>query len=310
MSERYSLLPTNASALERAFERAFAELLEGVAPPFPELLDPTRTPVSALPYLAQDRGVVEWEGNASETLKRRTVQNVWPIRRLAGTRAGLLLAVDELDYDAEVLAWYDPKAYYTAPYSVELLAWKRNGATIDASVLEQMERNLAYAKSERDALTLTLALNLEMGFEVRAVLEPTVSYRDDSPEGQTFDPPTISTGLAPRGATGPATITLDDRRTGRIKASPDVCGQLGPVGALGGATVYADGRPPARIQEAPEVLGTLAPLGVTAPLTAALDLHGTARAPDPFIDLTFPGFRLAGAAYWTLITDHHPRAQT
>ena len=96
MSERYSLLPTNASALERAFERAFAELLEEVDPPFPELLDPTRTPVSALPYLAQDRGVVEWEGDASETLKRRTVQNVWPIRRLAGTRAGLVLAVDEL----------------------------------------------------------------------------------------------------------------------------------------------------------------------------------------------------------------------
>ena len=204
-----------------------------------------------------------------------------------------------------------------------------------------MERNLAYAKSERDELTLTLALNLEMGFGWRAVLEPTVSYRDDSPEGKTFEPPAISTGLAPRGATGPATVTLDGYRIGRIKASPDAYGRLGPVGALGGATTYTDGRPASRIQEAPEaygrlgpvgalggatiytdgrpasriqetpeVLGTLAPLGVTAPLTAALDLRGSGRAPDPLIDLTFPGFRLAGGAYWTLITDHYPRAQT
>ena len=54
--ERGSLLPDNSSAIERGLEAAFADLLEAIAPPFPELLDPQRTPGQALTYLAADRG--------------------------------------------------------------------------------------------------------------------------------------------------------------------------------------------------------------------------------------------------------------
>ena len=237
MSERYSLLPANASALERAFERAFAEILEGIEAPFPELLDPTRTPEAMLPYLAQDRGVTEWEAAASETLRRRTVTNVWPIRRQAGTREALVLAVDELDYDAEVVAWYDENAEFTEPYQLEVIAWKRGNAAIDQGITEQMLRNLEYAKSERDELTLTLAMGVSSHFQAVAVFEPGVMSREDEPAGEILASPLLTGPLAPIAIVGPATTTTDDYRPGRILASPVVAGLLGVAGGAYMSTV-------------------------------------------------------------------------
>jgi len=116
--------------------------------------------------------------------------------------------------------------------------------------------------------------------------------------------------LAPAAATGPATITLDRTGEGRIKASPAAFGTLAPIGALGRSTADLDSRPAARVEGSPDTFGTLAPVGVLAPTTIIVTARGLGRAPDPVFDAALPGLVLAGATYWTLITDHYPRAQT
>ncbi len=228
---QYSLLPENASRLERAFERAFAGMLEGIEGPFPELLDPQRTPPAMLPYLAQDRGVAEWDGDASTELLRRTVANVWPIRRLAGTRHALVLAVDELDYDAEVVAWYDANAEFADPYHLEVIAWKRGNAPIDQAITEQMLRNLSYAKSERDELTLTLALGAESAFGLSGAADPSVMARDDSPDGRILASPTVTATLCPVAVAESASTTFDANPASRITASPTAAATLSVAGA-------------------------------------------------------------------------------
>ena len=66
MSEpKTSLLPANSSPLEKALDLGFGHLLERVMPPFPELMDPDRTPAAFLPYLAADRAVSEWSTTVS-----------------------------------------------------------------------------------------------------------------------------------------------------------------------------------------------------------------------------------------------------
>jgi phage tail P2-like protein len=80
MSEsKASLLPANSSALEKALDLGFGTLLDRVVPPFPALMNPLQTPVEFLPYLAADRGVSEWNTQASETEKRLTVGLSWQI---------------------------------------------------------------------------------------------------------------------------------------------------------------------------------------------------------------------------------------
>lgn len=229
---RYSLLPENASALERAFERAFSDMLEDIGAPFPELLDPQRSPPAALPYLAQDRGVAEWDGGASVELRRRTVRNVWAIRRLAGTRDALVLAVDEMDYDAEVIAWYDPGAEFTEPYQVEVIAWKRGSSGIDQGITEQMLRNLDYAKSERDELTLTLALGFSSGFRVSGAISPPVMHHDDRYGGAVQASPDMAGGVGVAAGAAPITLATDDHHDAAVQPAPAHSAPLAMAGGL------------------------------------------------------------------------------
>mgnify|MGYP003110145643 CR=1 FL=1 len=149
-----SLLPANASALERAFERAFQELLYDIDAPFPQLLDPQRTPAVFLPYLASDRGVSEWVSGASDAEKRRTIAAAWPTKRLAGTRKALQRAVESLGMGVEVVAWHRENPV-GEPYSLRVVALAGGSLTEDTQA--RLGRRLAMAKAERDVLSLTIA---------------------------------------------------------------------------------------------------------------------------------------------------------
>ncbi|MER2104019.1 MAG: phage tail protein I, partial [Pseudomonas atacamensis] len=45
-TQRPTLLPANSSALERGLDLGFGALLDRIAPPFPELMNPSETPVA------------------------------------------------------------------------------------------------------------------------------------------------------------------------------------------------------------------------------------------------------------------------
>ena len=151
-----SLLPANSSPLEKALDLGFGQLLDRVTPPFPELMDPARTPVAFLPYLAADRAVNEWSATAPEAEKRLTVKLAWPTARQAGPRQALENAAKGLQLAPEVRAWYEQtppgepysfsvRAYTELPYSEE----------IDA----RLDRRLSDAKSERDILSISVGLS-------------------------------------------------------------------------------------------------------------------------------------------------------
>lgn len=150
---RLSVLPPNRSLLETGLDLAFAKLLERIEPPFPELMDPQATPAEFLPYLAADRGVSEWLSTAPESQKRATVASAWAVKRQAGTRAALTLAVESLGFEAEVEPWYRlaPRA---EPY------WLRVSAIVEGAYSEldhaRLMARLLEAKSERDHLVVNL----------------------------------------------------------------------------------------------------------------------------------------------------------
>ncbi len=160
-----SLLPANSSPLEKALDLGFGQLLDRVTPPFPELMDPARTPVAFLPYLAADRAVNEWSATAPEAEKRLTVKLAWPTARQAGTRQALENAAKGLQLVPEVRAWYEQtppgepysfsvRAYTELPYSEE----------IDA----RLDRRLSDAKSERDMLSISVGLSAFGGHSIGA----------------------------------------------------------------------------------------------------------------------------------------------
>ncbi|AWY43128.1 phage tail protein I [Pseudomonas putida] len=155
-ASRPSLLPANSSALEKALDLGFGDLLDRIAPPFPELMDPTTTPLAFLPYLAADRGVSEWSTEAVEAEKRLTVELAWPTARRAGTRQALENAAKGLRLIPEVRAWYE-QVPPGQPYSFSVRAFTEQpySEAIDA----RLDRRLADAKSERDTLSVSVGLS-------------------------------------------------------------------------------------------------------------------------------------------------------
>lgn len=148
-----SLLPANASALERAFERAFQELLYDIKAPFPQLLDPQRTPAVFLPYLASDRGVSEWVSGASDAEKRRTIAAAWPTKRLAGTGEALQRAVESLGFSVDLTPWHE-QSPTAAPFTIQVDA--SSDETIDEDKTQRLMRRITNAQAERDVLTLRM----------------------------------------------------------------------------------------------------------------------------------------------------------
>ncbi|WP_277981531.1 phage tail protein I [Sphingomonas phyllosphaerae] len=83
-----TLLPPNATALERALEAATARLGD-VASPLRRLVDPDTCPAELLPYLAWAVAIDSWSDDWPERVRRARVRAAIPIQRRKGTVASI-----------------------------------------------------------------------------------------------------------------------------------------------------------------------------------------------------------------------------
>jgi len=174
---RPSLLPTNSSPLEKALDLGFGQLLDRIAPPFPELMSPANTPAAFLPYLAADRGVSEWDAGASEPEKRLTVSLSWQIQRQAGTNKALSHAVESLGFTPNISAWYEQRPLGN-PYTFDVQAII--GRSWSSGDHNRLIRRIDAAKSERDEATITIVHETSGGLRVSAGADPSLCIGDDS----------------------------------------------------------------------------------------------------------------------------------
>lgn len=176
----YTLLAANSSLLELGLDLALGKLVDRIAPPFPELMDPQRTPVDFLPYLAADRGVAEWDANASESEKRLTVALSWSIQRQAGTDKALKYAVESMGFTPKVTPWYSAVPVGT-PYSFDVQAIiSRPWSTGDHT---RLIRRMQAAKSERDDMTITIVHETGGGLRAVAAADRALSIADPDCDG-------------------------------------------------------------------------------------------------------------------------------
>lgn len=177
---RPSLLPANSSALERALDLGFGKLLDRIAPPFPELMNPGQTPAAFLSYLASDRGVSEWDTDASESEKRVTVSLSWQIQRLAGTQKALGYAVESLGFTPTFIAWHQQRPLGT-PYTFDVQAII--GSNWSSGDHNRLIHRVNAAKCERDESTITIVHKTRGDLGVAAAVDPGLSIHDDSQPG-------------------------------------------------------------------------------------------------------------------------------
>lgn len=83
-----TLLPPNATPLERSIEAATARVGE-VPAPIRETWDPATCPAAVLPWLAWAEDVPVWRRDWDERMKRGIIAASWRLHRQQGTLAGL-----------------------------------------------------------------------------------------------------------------------------------------------------------------------------------------------------------------------------
>lgn len=181
MSEpKTSLLPANSSPLEKALDLGSGQLLDRIVPPFPALMNPVQTPTEFLPYLAADRGVSEWDADASEAEKRLTVSWSWQIQRQAGTPKALNYAVESLGFTSNIRAWFQQRPL-GLPYTFDVQAII--GRSWSSGDHNRLIRRINAAQSERDRATITIVHETSQGVRLAAAADPGLSILDDSQPG-------------------------------------------------------------------------------------------------------------------------------
>lgn len=107
-----SILPPNATRTERALEGGIAARLEGIAAhELADLTNPATCPVRFLDWLAQSRGVDDWDRDWPEEVKRAVIAASIAVHRHKGTPGAIRAALAAAGYpDADIeerFGWND-----------------------------------------------------------------------------------------------------------------------------------------------------------------------------------------------------------
>lgn len=101
-----TLLPSNATALERALEQATARVAD-VPVPIDALWNPATCPIELLPWLAWALSTDRWDSSWSEDQKRAAVANAIQVQRTKGTPASIKTILASFDELLTVTEWFE-----------------------------------------------------------------------------------------------------------------------------------------------------------------------------------------------------------
>ncbi|CCO22224.1 phage tail protein I [Maridesulfovibrio hydrothermalis] len=146
-----SLLPPNASKLERDFSEVVARIGE-LHIPIDDLWNPETCPLGLLPYLAWALSVDVWDEDWPEDVKRAVVRESVAIHRIKGTPGAVEKMCAALGYDVRVLEWFE----YGGDHDRYKLKIKERMSDADYQHIITGDRVAKRQSQERDAIQVKL----------------------------------------------------------------------------------------------------------------------------------------------------------
>ncbi|WP_445677603.1 phage tail protein I [Pseudomonas putida] len=159
-----SLLPHNATLLERSLERASEqgidpEIIRGIA-------DSTRCPPDFLPWLGWAWKVEGWEAANTNAQRRELVREAIPVHKTKGTVGAIRRVLKAVRVNADFKEWHQiPNA---APYTFQVTAWANEnregeGSIISPQLGERLRALVDAAKNERSHYDFRLGARFDGG---------------------------------------------------------------------------------------------------------------------------------------------------
>ncbi|RXD02487.1 phage tail protein I [Sphingomonas sp. UV9] len=178
-----SLLPPNATPLERALEEAIARI-GAITAPIDTLLDPYLIPAEWLPWLGWGLSLDSWDADWSEALKRQAVAESIALHRIKGTRASVEIVLRRFDQLAHVVEWFEAAPRAT-PHTFEVIlplsvgGVAPGGTRATAAVAEAIIREVSRAKPLREHFRLVQLLAVAGAIGVMGGVRAVQSLRQD-----------------------------------------------------------------------------------------------------------------------------------
>jgi len=114
-----SLLPPNATPLERALEAAMARIGD-ITAPIDTLLDPMSIDIDWLAWLAWGLSLDSWDADWTEAVKRQAVSQSIALHRVKGTRMSVEAVLRRFDHLLRVVEWHETVPRGT-PHTFEII---------------------------------------------------------------------------------------------------------------------------------------------------------------------------------------------
>jgi len=173
-----SLLPSNATVLERALEKAGdlgidPEVIRGVA-------DSARCPPNFLPWLGWAMKVEGWEAANTDEQRRELIREAIPVHKTKGTVGAIKRVLKAVRVNAEFKEWHQvPNA---APYTFQVTAWANDNREGEGSILspelgERLRALIDAAKNERSHYEFRLGARFEGSLAVASAARARTVYR-------------------------------------------------------------------------------------------------------------------------------------
>jgi phage tail P2-like protein len=178
-----SLLPPNATALERALEAGVRA--GSVTTPVDRIDDPLTCPAELLPWLAWGLSVDSWDGDWSEADKRDAVANSLAFHRIKGTRLSVETVLARFDKLAELVEWHEatprqaPNTFDVVIPLVMADGTAPGGRRATAAFAEAIIREVSRVKPLREHMTLVQALTIAGAIGVQGVARVFAEVRQD-----------------------------------------------------------------------------------------------------------------------------------
>jgi len=145
MSDTVTLLPPNATTVERALAHSLARL-SALDPGCRQMWDPALCPPAHLPWLAWALSVDRWDSDWTDAQKRAACATSYRVHRHKGTVGAMRTALGALGYSIQVTEWHQespPAPAYTFGLTADL------PGAIDAALWDDIEAVATATKNVR-----------------------------------------------------------------------------------------------------------------------------------------------------------------
>lgn len=173
-----SLLPPNASALERAAEAVGTRALQAIPQPHRALWNPDTCPINLLPWLAWSMGVAAWRTEWPENVKRAIVRNAIKVQRRRGTVASVRDTVASFGGSIVIREWWQ-KTPKGTPHTFELIFTMADQDNTSAAFVDDVMAEVSRVKPRRSHFEFIQGLGSSGAIRLVAVGRPTIFARLD-----------------------------------------------------------------------------------------------------------------------------------